>query len=194
MINKIRTFRLSTQGYVLLALGILVGAAVIELMMGRVPICTCGYIKFWEGAINSSGNSQHLTDFYTFSHIIHGFVFYGVLWLLRKRLPLRFRFLIALLIEVGWEILENTPMVINHYRSTTISLDYYGDSVLNSISDILSMTLGFVLAMRMPVWVTIGLIIIMEITVGYLIRDNLTLNIIMLLYPLESIKTWQMGG
>jgi hypothetical protein len=161
--------------------------------MGQVPICKCGYVKVWHGVVFSAENSQHISDWYTFSHVIHGFAFYGLLWLVGRRWSLGVRLVLALLLESGWEILENTDMVINRYREVTIALDYYGDSVLNSVCDILAMALGFFLAWRLPVWVTIALTIFLELFVLYFIRDNLTLNIIMLLYPLDGIRTWQGG-
>jgi hypothetical protein len=186
---------LSTQKYILIGLGMILLSGLVLYLMGQLPICKCGHVKLWHGVVFSSENSQHLTDWYTFSHVIHGFGFYFLLWLIfHKRLPLGALFVIAVVIEAAWEIFENTDMVINRYREVTISLDYYGDSVINSVADQLAMVFGFYLAYKLPVWTTIILALGMEAFVGYFIRDNLTLNIIMLIYPLDAIKEWQSGG
>jgi hypothetical protein len=181
---------------VLLAIGLgLIAAAALTLYaMGQPLICRCGTVKLWQGDVMSAENSQQLIDWYSPSHLIHGLLFYGLLWLIARRRPSGLRALIALLIECGWEILENSPIIIDRYREATISLGYRGDSVINSVSDITFMLIGFALAARLPVAVSITLAIALELVVGYMIRDNLTLNIIMLIWPLEAIRTWQAGG
>lgn len=178
-----------------LATGILMIAATaaILLAMGRIPICECGYVRLWTPASDVSGSSQHIADWYTLSHVIHGFLFYWVLRLLFPRNTVCERALGAILIEAAWEVLENSPLIIDRYREATIAAGYTGDSVLNSVFDILWMLLGFLLASRLPVWVTVLLAILLELVALWAIRDNLTLNVIMLVYPLEAIKTWQGG-
>lgn len=173
---------------------VVVAVGLIEYTQSRLLICKCGYVKFWEGVVNSSENSQQIADWYSLSHIIHGFIFFGVTWLLVRKWPLAYRLLAATLIEGGWELLENSSFIINRYREGTISLDYFGDSIINSTSDIGFMIVGFFIASKLPWKITLIAALAMELLALYVIRDNLTLNIIMLLYPLEAIKNWQAGA
>ena len=179
-------------------IGIFIAALVltagIELWMGRSPLGPDGKFGLWEGDIWSSENSQRFADPYSFSHLVHGILFYGFLWLVARKLPVRYRLLMALAVEAGWELLENSPLIINRYREATIALGYTGDSVLNSLSDILMMTIGFLFAFRARPWVSVAAVIVMEVGCALWVRDNLTLNIIMLVHPIDAIKAWQMGG
>ncbi|SIP88174.1 Protein of unknown function [Paracoccus thiocyanatus] len=172
---------------------VILAAAAWLLWLGRAPICTCGYVKLWHGQTMSSENSQHLADWYTPSHVIHGLLFYGALWLMARRLPFGWRLAIATLVESAWEIVENSDAIIERYRAVTISLDYHGDSVVNSVADILAMVLGFALAARLPVWASVALAIGFEALTTWLIRDGLALNVLMLAWPMQAVKAWQGG-
>lgn len=191
---------LRSNPYPVIGFLLIIATAAILLMMGREPICSCGEVKLWTSDVNSSDNSQHISDWYTPSHIIHGMLFYGLFWWLGRQLTggvgwsLGLRAVLSIIVEAAWELLENSPMVIDRYREATIAFGYSGDSILNSVFDIFWMLGGFWLALRLPVWATIALIIAAELFVGAIIRDNLTLNVIMLLYPLDAIKEWQMGA
>ena len=175
------------------AFSIVIIAAAILLAMGRNPICTCGTVDLWVGGRDSPKTSQMLADWYSFSHIVHGLLFYAALWLVARRWPVEWRFVAALLVEAGWEEFENTPFVIDRYRTATAALGYTGDSVINSVSDILMMVLGFLAARKLPVWASVSLLLVLELVPLLVIRDNLTLNVWMLLAPNRSIAAWQAG-
>lgn len=185
---------------ILVSLAIAILTIAILYAMNRPPICECGYVKLWHGQINDAGNSQHITDWYTPSHIIHGMIFYALGWLLFAKWQIggakavHWGLPLAVFLEAAWEVLENTQMVIDRFRSVTANFGYSGDSILNSAADIGWMAFGFWLALRLPVKVTVGLAIIGEVVAAIVVRDNLTLNVIMLLFPIEAIAEWQAAG
>ena len=176
------------------ALILVLAAAAILLAMGRHPICTCGTVDLWVGGRDSPKTSQMIADWYSFSHIVHGLIFYAALWLVARRWPVEWRFFGALVVEAAWELIENTPFVIDRYRTATAALGYSGDSVLNSVMDIAMMALGFLAARKLPVWASVGLLIVLELVPLYVIRDNLTLNVWMLLWPDKAVAAWQSAG
>ena len=194
MMSPIRTF---FRKYGRVTLGAILIAAltgVLEFYSGRSLFGPDGRFGWWDGDIWSSENSQRVADAYSFSHFIHGILFFGFLWWTARKLPLRRRLLIALALEAAWELLENSPFIINRYREATIALGYEGDSVLNSVSDIVMAGLGFWFASAARLAVTVVLIIVLEIGCLFWVRDNLTLNVVMLVHPVQAIKQWQAQG
>lgn len=186
----LRRKRMRNQRGFLIAGLIALGTCALLFLMNRPPICTCGYIEFWHGRLDS-GNSQHIADWYSLSHVIHGFLFYAAAWALMRRQPIGPRLAAAVAVESLWELLENSPIIIDRYRTATIALGYSGDSILNSMSDISMMVLGFAFAARAPAAVTIAVGIALELIALAVIRDNLTLNVLMLVWPIEAVKVWQ---
>lgn len=184
---------MSARRTTILALLIIAAGAALLLAMGRPAICTCGTVELWVNQGDSPKTSQMLADWYSPSHVIHGFLFYWLLWLGFRKWPVERRFLAALLLELSWEILENTDWAIQRYREATIAIGYTGDSVLNTLSDIAMMALGFWLARRLPAWLIGALAVALELAALLAVRDNLTLNIWMFLFPTEAIRTWQAG-
>ena len=183
-----------TRRAVLAAAVLVVLAAAILLAMGRNPMCTCGTVELWVGGRDSPKTSQMLADWYSLSHVVHGLLFYAALWLVARRWPVERRLLVALLVEASWEITENTPMVIDRYRTATAALGYTGDSVINSLSDIAMMAVGFLAARKLPPWAAVALLVALELLPLAVIRDNLTLNVWMLLWPNQALAAWQAAG
>lgn len=182
----------SRQRPLLILAAALIATFLIMWAMSRPPICTCGRVEFW-GEVGPK-QSQMLADWYSPSHIVHGFLFYALLNWLWPRALLDRRFLLALVVEAAWEVIENTPMVIDRYREATIALGYSGDSIINSLSDIVMMAVGFAAARRLPVWASVAVVLVLELVPLAIIRDNLTLNIIMLVAPSDAILNWQAGA
>ena len=174
---------------------ILIAAAGVLHLMGQPWWCPQGDPALWSSQVQSAHNSQHLADPYTLTHVLHGFAFYAVLWALAAgRMAQRDRFVLAMLVEGAWELFENTDFVINRYREATISLDYFGDSVTNSLGDILACAIGYVAAMAIPTGASIATFAGIEVVLILWIRDSLLLNILMLVWPVEAIRIWQSGG
>ncbi len=173
---------------------LILAAAIVSLhLQGRLWICASGHVYLWTSDTFSSDNSQHLFDPYSFTHVLHGILFCGLLAFTAPWIGLTWRLSLALLAESLWEVVENTEFVIQRYREATAALGYQGDTILNSMGDILTCGLGFLLAHLLGWRLSILLFLLVEVVLLVWIRDSLLLNILMLLYPLDAIKTWQMG-
>ncbi|MBX7170323.1 MAG: DUF2585 family protein [Pyrinomonadaceae bacterium] len=171
-----------------------IGMLIALRAQGRVWWCRVGDLSPWSSDIWSAHNSQHFFDPYTFTHILHGVLYFWIINLILSDYRLRWKFFLVIFVECVWELVENSNFVIDRYRAATISLDYYGDSILNSLSDVLSCAFGSFLAYKLKFWRSLAYFVATEILLLFLIRDNLTLNIIMLIYPIDAIKRWQMGN
>ena len=177
-----------------LVIAVVMGVAAVLLRYeGRLWICSCGHVLLWAGNTKSSDNSQHIFDPYSFTHVLHGFVFYALLALVVPRLAVAWRLALALTIEAIWEVIENSPAVIDRYRQATLALGYEGDTIVNSLADILCCGIGFVLARRLGFRRSLAVFIATEVILILWIRDSLILNVVMLLFPIEAIKKWQMS-
>lgn len=194
MTEQARDHHRMIRGWPLFAAAIVFGAGAILLAMGRPPICTCARVDLWVGDAASAATSQMLADWYSPSHILHGLIFYALLSALGRGWSIERRFLAALLAEAAWEIAENSPTIIARYREATVALGYTGDSMVNSLSDMAMMALGFLAARRLPLPAAIALALLLELVPLIVIRDNLTLNILMLLAPSDSLRHWQQAG
>ncbi len=185
----------TTRTFVIVCAAALIVQAAVLYIMGQPPICACGTVRLWVGAVLSPENSQQLTDWYTPSHVIHGMLFFALGRLLfRGRWSPVLAVALALGIEIAWELIENSPPIIARYREQSLAQGYSGDSILNSLCDTLAMLTGFWLAFRLPVRVSIGLAVAAELFTGLMIRDNLTLNVVQLLVPSKTISAWQAEG
>ena len=167
--------------------------AFVLWQLGQPVMCACGHLDLWHGVVTDSENSQHLFDWYSLSHIIHGILFYGLFTLLFPRLPVGYRLLLSIGLEAVWELVENSPWIINRYREQALAQGYFGDSIVNSLGDGFAALCGFLFASRSRIWLSIAVVIALELLALYAIRDNLTLNIIQLLHPIDAIGAWQAG-
>jgi hypothetical protein len=169
-------------------------AMALEFEMGRTPTYAKGPIRVWSGDIHSDQNSQQMFDPYSFTHVVHGAAFYGLSRAMLRGASFGPAAIFAVTLEAAWEVYENTNTVVDRYRAETISLGYFGDSMLNSFFDIAACLLGFALAWRRRGWLTLAWVVVIEVVLAVWIRDNLTLNILMLIHPMQAIKAWQLGS
>lgn len=180
--------------WLVMAVAFVLAQALALVAMQHPLICDCARVDLWHGNPSGPETSQHLTDWYSYTHVIHGFAFYLLLWLIAPRMPFVQRLVLAIGIEAAWEVIENTPFIMERYRQSALARGYFGDSVVNSIADTLATVAGFVLARVLPVWASVALIVASELFLAYMIRDNLLLNIIQLIHPTEWLSEWQSGG
>ncbi|QIN81252.1 DUF2585 family protein [Rubrobacter tropicus] len=173
---------------------VLAGTTYLLRSQGRLWVCSCDYVLLWSGDAWSSDNSQHLLDPYSFTHVLHGFVLCGLLALVVPRVPAVWRLWLAVSVEALWEVVENSEFVIRRYREETAALGYTGDTVLNSLADIVLCGIGFALADRLGFRLTAALFVLTEAVLAVWIRDGLILNIIMLIHPIEAVREWQAAG
>lgn len=183
----------SPAGALALIAGILVVTGVLLAAMGRSLICSCGTLRLWQGEILTAENSQHLTDWYSFSHLLHGLILYALLRLLAPHWTLNKRLVVAAMIAAGWELGENTPFLIERYREVTVSVNYHGDSVVNALSDVVAALAGFGLAAVLPVWGSVALFLGTEALTAWAARDGLVLSVLMVTAPLDALRDWQLG-
>lgn len=184
--------RIMTRGAALYVAALMAVAIAYLRFQGRVWWCEEGDLNPISVRIDVH-NSQHLLDAYSFSHVLHGVLFFGVLWWFRGRWSLSVRAAIATTIEIVWEMAENSPIIIDRYRTATMALGYTGDSIANSLCDVASYLLGFYLARRLGLWWSAAVFVATELLMLWLIRDNLALNVLMLLWPVDAIRRWQAG-
>jgi len=161
------------------------------LLWGQPPICTCGEIKLWVGSIFDGGNSQHIADWYTLSHILHGVLIALLGRLVFPRLSYEVLLVTAIVTGIGWELIEHTDFVLDAFRATTINAGYHGDSVLNSVADYIWMMGGFYAAYAMRTANVVAMVAALELSAAFVARDSLTLSTLMLLYPLDAVESWQ---
>lgn len=177
-----------------LAASVLVTAVMTFVLwtQGRIWWCKSGdWAIYIHQAWNSSHTSQHLFDPYTFTHVLHGVLFFWLTGLLFAKLSMGWRFFIGIVAEAAWEVFENSSYIIEKYRENTASLDYFGDSIMNSVGDVIACAFGFWVATKLGMWKSLLFFIFVELVLLLWIRDGLLLNILMLIYPLDWIKSWQ---
>src|SRR5829696_6161287 len=188
MRTKPRLLQVAATGLVLLLM------IVLLRVQGRLFVCACGYFELWTSDTCSSNNSQQLFDPYSFTHLLHGFLFFWLIALLCQRLTTGWQLWLALLFESAWEVFENTSFVINKYRTETAALGYQGDTIVNSLGDLSCALIGFVIARQLGIRRSLIVFLLVELVLILWIHDSLLLQILMLVQPVEAIKLWQMCG